>query len=471
MNEFDLVVKNGRIVDPASAWDGELHIGIRQGVIDTLALSDIRGRKEIDAAGKTVTPGFIDLHTHVDGLKRAGECMARMGVTTAIGGNCGFAMQPEAAVIGAFLDRIDTEGFPVHHGLLVGAQDLRKQAGLADPSQSAAPEQLSQMIHLAEEAFSHGALGLSFGLAIAPGTSRSEVVELFRVAARHELVVAVHPRYFGPGVPGFARDAVAGEEELFEAAGESGAKLQISHLASQLAWKTRPYDALLKRGLEAIERARDRGIDVMADSYPYDAWCMYPEGSLLDGLLLPQVQKNLGADLSMVEIGNGPHQGERLTKELFLQIKADGQKTLLIGRMMKQDLADRIFLSPLVMVGSDGIFEDDTGRPIHPRGAGTFPRVLRRLVREKDMLTLNEALAKMTIMPARRFGLTTKGRIAVGAEADLTVFDLQALEDRATYQEPDQGVSGMAYVIVSGQIVVEDGRLTGATPGRSVRPG
>ncbi|MBU2547222.1 MAG: amidohydrolase family protein [Proteobacteria bacterium] len=471
MNEYDMVIKGGRVLDSLADQPVQCNIGVRDGVIQTLTRDEIHGPREIDAGGLTIVPGFIDVHTHVDGMLHAGRCMARMGVTTVVGGNCGMAMANGADDVAAFLGRIDTEGFPVHHGLLIGAQDLRKKAGVGGPHLPADETQRWNMSLMADRAMADGALGVSFGLALAPGISRAEVVDLFKVAARHEAVAAVHPRYFGPGVPGLSRDAAAGEEELIEAARESGVRLQISHLTSQLAWRSRPYDAVLRRGLEVIEKARADGLDVMGDAYPYDSWCMYPEGALLDALLVPGVNKHLGVDISMIEVAAGPHKGEALTRELYLKLKGESSKTMLVGHMMRQDLVDRLFLPSFVMVGSDGIFEEGTGRPTHPRGAGAFPRVIRRLVREQGFLGLTEALAKMTVLPARRFGLHGKGRIAVGFDADLAVFDPETLEDQATYLEPDQGVRGMVHVLVAGQPVVENGRLTQALPGRAVRPG
>ena len=469
MNQYDLVITGGRVIDPASGGEGRFNIGIRGGHISTLTLDPIDGQRVIDASGLVVAPGFIDMHNHVDGMLHAGRCMARMGVTTVIGGNCGLAMTEAAADVGRFLEKMDHEGFPVNHGLLVGAQDLRKKSGVMGPHAPADGAQLMQMVRQAEEAMQAGALGVSFGLAIAPGTSKEEVVGLFKAAARRNRLAAVHPRFFGPGLPGLAQDAVAGEKELIDAARDGGARLQISHLSSQLAWRSRPYDALLKKGLALIEEAREEGVDVMADCYPYSAWCMYPAGALLDVLLLPEVGRHMGVDISMVEVAAGPHKGERLTGELFLEIKRNAPKTVLVGHTMKPDLVDRIFLSSAVMVASDGVFEARTGIPSHPRGAGAFPKVLRHLVRETGMLSLQEALYKMTWLPARRFGLEQKGRIAVGADADLAIFDPDVIADLATYHEPDQGVGGLAYVFVNGRAVVDNGLVTEALPGRAVR--
>jgi N-acyl-D-amino-acid deacylase len=325
------------------------------------------------------------------------------------------------------------------------------------------------MVGLAEAALSLGAFGLSFGLAYVPGTSKKELIELFNVSARHGMIVAVHPRYSALGLPGVRPDAIAGEEELIEAAKVTGVKLHLSHVASQIAWKSRPYDALLRRGLEVLDRARDEAVDLTGDSHPYDAWCTYAEAAALDHLLLPAFRKHYDLDIGMIEVGSGPHKGEKLTEELFRRIREEAPRTHVVGHMMEEDLVARTLLAPYIMLASDGTYEEGTGVPSHPRGTGTFPRMLRRMVRELGVFSLKEALYRMTTQPALRVGLTQKGRISVGADADFAIFDPETIEDLATYTKPDRGVKGMIYVIVGGVPVVEKGELKDVTPGKALR--
>jgi len=170
-------------------------------------------------------------------------------------------------------------------------------------------------------------------------------------------------------------------------------------------------------------------------------------------------------------VGSGTYTGERLTVRLLEEIRNDDPDTWIVGHAMREDLVEYILRQPYVMVASDGVFNIDTGIPSHPRGRGTFPRVFRWLVRERRALSLTEALTKMTVMPADRFGLHAKGRIEPGADADITIFNPETVTDGATYLEPDEDPSGIMHVIVGGVPVVENGVLMDAMPGRSVRAG
>jgi N-acyl-D-amino-acid deacylase len=368
-----------------------------------------------------------------------------------------------------FLQRIDEEGFPVNHGLLIGARDLREQVDLVDIYTPLPDDKVFRMVQLAEAALDQGAFGISFGLVYVPGTSEKELQELFKAAARRGVIVAVHPRYFAMGLPGIAPDAVAGEEEIIKAARETGAKLQISHVGSQIAWKSKPYDGLLKRGLKKIEEARDEGLDVTGDCHPYDAWCTYVSAAMLDSLLFPAHKELYGVGLESVEVGNGPFKGKKLNEDLFMRLRKESPTTLVVGHMMKEDLVARTLMNPYIMVASDAVYETATQTPTHPRGSGAFPRMLRRMVRELGIFSLQGALYKMTIQPALAIRLSQKGKIAVGADADFAIFDLDAIEDLATYTEPDRGVKGMIYVIVGGIPVVEKGELKNVMPGKAVR--
>ena len=473
MDKYDLVIKNGRLIDPESNTDAFLNIGISSGKVVAISKDVIRGKKTIDATGLVVSPGFIDVHTHVDGLLHAGRSMARMGATTAVGGNCGFAYIPEKTDVGVFLGRIDRDGFPINHAYLVGASALREWAGI-EPGEKAREYDIEKMANAAEEAIEGGAVGISFGIEYHPGTSRRELTTLFDVAYRKNSRATVHPRHTGRGFPLIQPDAVTAYEELTEATKDTGASLQISHLGSQLAWRSNPYDELMKRGFEVIEKARDRGFDVYGDAYPYDAWCTLAGspnlGYFLKGGLVEYLVKNrYYMDIGMLEVGSGPYKGESLTKELLRQLRDEEPGTWIIGHTMEEALIEKILKEPYVCVASDGVFDIETGIPTHPRGAGTFPRFLRDFVTEKRYLTLIESLRKMTIMPALRFGFEDKGKISPGADADITIFDPKTISDNATYMEPDLPPTGVDYVIVGGIPVVERGEMRDVMPGRAVR--
>jgi N-acyl-D-amino-acid deacylase len=473
----DLVIQGGRVIDPASETDAILNVGVRRGKISSVTAQSLTGQRIVDAKGLIVTPGFIDVHTHVDGLSYSGRCMAEMGVTTAIGGNCGFSFIPEARGdryrLGAFLERIDRSGFPVNHAFLAGTQVFRRMAGL-DKRDEADSGAISGMTESCQRALEQGAIGVSFGIEYQPGTTSEELAALFKVAADRHRPVTVHPRYTGRGLPLLQPSAVKGYEEIVNAAGEAGASLQISHLNGQIAWESDPHDELALSALELIESARSSGLDITGDFYPYAAWCTPAGAASLDyflkgDLALWLIKKRYFLEIDMLEVGNGPYKGERLSPELLEKIRKEDPYTFVIGHAMREDLVEMISERPYVMVASDGVFDIESGMPSHPRGRGTFIRVLKQLVNEKQILPLMTALKKMTVQPADRFGLEGKGRLAVGADADIAVFDLEKLDDRATYLHPDVSPSGVDTVLVNGVPVLEKGRYVDSNPGRAIR--
>lgn len=464
-HKFDLAILNGKVLKPDCKGFHNVNIGIAADRIEAVTEKDISGERTIDANGLVVSPGFVDVHTHVDQHPYAAICEARMGVTTSIGNNCGMGIYPPRN----FEEQVARDGFPINQGLLVGHQNLRETLGHTDRYAPLDPSKLDDLSRLADEVLSEGAIGISFGLAYVPGTSAEELNALAKLAAKHNSIFAAHPRHAAHGLPGIAPDAIVGQEELTNAAREMGARLQISHLGSQIAWKADPYDELLQRGLEHIEKARDGGADVMADCHPYDAWCTLVGAAVLDPFQLEAFREYYDTDFDVIEVAEGPHRGERLSEELYHRLREEAPETHVVGYMMREDLVARTLASPFVMVGSDSVFSEDNGTPSHPRSCGTFPRAIRIAVREQKLLSLEEALYKMTLMPAERFGLSSKGKIEVGADADIVIFDPKSIDDLATYTEPDQPCVGIEHVFVNGALVIQDGKPTNAMPGKYLR--
>lgn len=482
---YDLVIRNGLVIDPASRFAGTYTLGVQDGRIATLTTLPIEGRQEIDATGLVVSPGFVDVHTHVDGNRRAGYELVKMGVTSAIAGNCGNFMwfddldtmkhrlheQKDYDVRNFnrldrdwsdLLDQVDREGYPVNLGLLVGSATLRLRTGATDPNAPATAEQIDRMCAMAAHYIEKGAFGVSFGVMYTPGMVRDELVALFRVAARYQGIAAVHPRHGGTGLPGVVPNALAGHGEVIEVAREVGAKLQLSHIAHQLAFQSRPYDDLTRRGISQVDDARADGVDVMADCMPL-AQNVLEIGLPLTAMIfemLPLVEQNLGRRVHHVMfVKEGPHKGKGLTPELYRQLKVEAPMTAVAVRVMKEDLVIRTLLPDWCFVGSD------IGDKFYPAQA----RVIGNYVREQGAFTLMQALQKCTSVPAERFGLRHKGRIAVGADADFTIFDSETIHGYLPPGADRSETSGIEHVIVRGTPVMLAGEIRDVMPGRSLR--
>lgn len=477
---FDLVVANGRLIDPASNTDAVMNVGIRRGKIAAVSREQLAGGRVINAKGMVVSPGFIDVHSHADGIPRAGEFSARMGATTLIGGNCGSSDALDSKHgsdlgTGVLLDRFDREGYPVNHAMFIGASDIREKALGCSRYEALPRDRIKKMTAIAAQALDRGAIGISFGLEYSPGTTEEELIALFKTARRKGAVCAVHPRNSGRGLMFVLGNALDAYKELAAVTRKSGAMLEVSHLGAQIAWRSDPYDDLTRSCLEVISDARKEGLNVLGDAHPYTAWCTSAGGAALDPFLKGKammwvLEKRFFVNIGMLEAGGGPHCGERLTQKLLKEIRKKAPDTPVIGHTMRQDLVEMIYRDPMVMVASDAVYDLKTGLPPHPRGAGTFPKVLGEFVREKKILTLNEAVRKMTVMPADRFSLSKKGRIAKGVDADIVIFDPATVADGATYSEPVRFPKGIDYVIVNGIPVVDGGKLRNVKPGRAVRP-
>jgi dihydroorotase len=307
---------------------------------------------------------------------------------------------------------------------------------------------------IAAEAIEAGAVGVGFGINYVPGASYEEVVALFDVAAQHGVPAHVHSRYKGSVFPGTIVQSV---QELIAAAAITGASTQIVHLGSSGVGS-------MAACLEMIAGARRHGIDIMADVYPYLANSTRLESALYD----EGWQERFGGitydSIMLVETG------ERLNEETFKYWREEG--ATIITFFIPREEMFMALRDPNVMVASDGYITRGRG---HPRGAGTFSRVLGRYVREQGQLTLMEGLRKITIMPAQRVeeaaaSMRERGRLSVGAYADITVFDANTIIDRATYREPAQYSEGVYYVVVNGTVVVDGGQLVEtAAAGRAIR--
>jgi dihydroorotase len=450
---FDIVLRGGRVMDPASGLDALRTVAIRDGRIAAIADAALEGRETIDVKGLVIAPGFIDLHAHGQDLESS-KWQAHDGVTTAL------ELEGGTLHVSKFYDERRGKarlnfGATVSHIQARGAGVL--ETGAADGPgvyKAATPEQLRVIENRLREGLAQGALGIGMGLAYTPGATREEAWQVFKLAAWHQMPVFVHVRYAGMVEPGSSIEAV--HEMIANAAG-SGATVHVVHIASSGLRQT----GIL---LDMIEGARKSGVNITTEVYPYTAASTSIKSAIFD----PGWRERLGGTYGDIE---WVATGERLTEENWEAHRAKGG--IIIAHIIPEAMVDLAVARPGVIIASDGVPFTD-GRA-HPRGAGTFARVLGRYVREKRALTLMDALAKMTILPALRLESATpqmrkKGRLAVGMEADVTVFDPATVIDRATFGQPAQASAGIPHVIVNGTFVVRNGALMeDARPGRAIR--
>jgi N-acyl-D-amino-acid deacylase len=496
---YDLLLRGGRIVDGSGNPWYVGDVGIRDGRIAAVGRLDPAGAtRVIEAKGLVVAPGFIDVHAHVEtGIRRRGTADNFLfdGVTALVTGNCGGS---EVDLPG-FFSELRQNGLSLNLASLIGHNSVRRHV-MGTEERDPGADELARMEQVVEQAMREGAVGLSTGLIYVPGTyaKTPEVVALARASARHGGLYASHIRNEGIEV-------MAAIDEAVQVGREAGLPVQISHfkLSSKKMWDKSAQT------IARVEQARAQGLDVTVDQYPYTA------SSTNLGVLLPTwalaggqeaLQQRLRDPATRARIARGAKdviRGRAGRKRLDYAMVAscawdharDGKSIAQINRELGRkgrledeietvlDMMDkggaqmvyhsmderdveRIMRFPYAMVASDaGVIEPGEGVP-HPRGYGTNARVLGRYVRERRVLRLEEAVRKMTSLPAQRFGLTERGLVRPGMWADLAVFDEATVADQATFERPHAPAVGFRFVIVNGQVVVEEGRHTGARPGQ-----
>jgi len=450
----DLVIRGGRVLDPESGLDAVRDIGIRDGRIAAVSERPLTAKAVIEARGLMVAPGFIDLHAHGQDEENQ-RYQAMDGVTAAL------ELEIGTADVAAWYAEREGKRL-IHSGVSAGHVPLRKrvmkdETGRFVPAGDAAhraatDEEITSMKAGIERGLQQGAVGLGFGIQYTPASSRWEILEAFRVAGRFRAPVFAHIRHMGDREPASAMNAL---EEVIAASAVSGAPLHVVHITSS-GLRQAP------RLLETIGEARRRGLDITTECYPYNAAMTELQSAMFE----EGWQRVLGVDYPALEWALT---GERLTAQSFARYRKQGG--MVIMHMIPDAVVEAAVANPLTIIASDGVLEGGKG---HPRGAGTFARVLGRFVREKKALTWMEALRKMSLMPAQRLegyvpAMKNKGRIRPGADADLVVFDPERVGDRATFREPALSSEGIAYVLVAGVPVVREGKLEGARPGRAIR--
>ncbi|HET9066536.1 MAG TPA: D-aminoacylase [Gemmatimonadales bacterium] len=499
---YGLVIRGGLLVDGTGAPGRLADIAIDGGRIVSIAdrLAD-RGDREIDARGMVVAPGFIDIHSHGDGSVRSDprvESVVRQGVTTMVVGADG----DSATDLEKFFASIDALRPGANVASMVGLGMVRGEVvGAMD--QQATPAQIEAMTARVRAALAAGACGASTGLEYTPGgfADTAELIALCRPLAGTGLCYATHMRNEDDRVLEAIDEAIA-------VARGAGCGLQISHLKMQgpRNWPK------LDRAFARIEAVRDAGLDIAFDRYPYVAYStglasIFPIWSRNGGITAllrrvddpiegPRVKAAVLAKLELIggwdniqvtsvrEQADRGLEGQRLGTHAAAQgadpydytvglFRRNGGGIGMVGFAMSEANLDRIYAHPLSMVCSDGgAFAVDgptrRGTP-HPRGAGTFPRMLGRYVRARHALTLEQAVHKMSGYPAARCGIADRGRLATGLAADVVVFDAETVADRATFADPYQYPVGIGAVVVNGEIALDERGERGPGSGRSVR--
>jgi N-acyl-D-aspartate/D-glutamate deacylase len=431
---FDVVITGGRVIDPESGLDGVRHVGIRGGRIAAVSERPLSGLDVIDARGLVVSPGFIDLHRHAVG-DNAYRYAVRDGVTTALELEIG---TPDVDAWYRMMGPARLINFGVGAGHIGARMQVKGDKGFLLPTgparQAATSDEMRQILDLVDRGLRAGGIAVGVGIAYTPGVTPEEIEGVLQVASRHDAFVHTH---LGGG-------GVATLNRLLDLAVRTRTSIHIAHVNSSAGVNIAAY-------LDAVKQARSRKQDVTTEMYPYTAGASLIQSSLYDDWeKWPDARF---ADLQWAATG------ERLTRATFAKYRAQGGSV--ISHSNTEDNVLVAVRDPLPLFASDG-GRDLEDNPTHPRAAGTFARILGRYVREAGALTLTDALRRMTIEPARRLEarvpeMRDRGRLRVGAHADITVFDPATVLDQATYTDAAQYPTGIRAVVVNGVPVVRDG--------------
>ncbi len=498
--EYDLIIKKATIYNGMGDESEVQDIGINEDEIVFIGdLSNKEAVKTINANNMAVAPGFIDTHAHIENIKELSnaESAMRQGVTFALGGADGGG--PENFV--EYLESVDKLKLGINVGYQVGHNSIRKRI-MGTENRQPTEEELTEMQELVSEAMNYGAFGLSTGLTYVPGTysQTDEVIALAKTAANNGGFYSSHIRDESLGL----LEAVA---ETIEIAEKANITVVLSHHKALGAGMWGASEKTLKM----VDSANSVGLDVRMDQYPYTAsstgisalipsWARAGgtedfknrlqnkelRDSIENGILYNITQVRVGDELDRLQFRKFGWKPELQGKTMEDWLNSEGLKPTpgnavgliiqaqlnggaqMIYHVMHEDDVNRIMQHPKTMIASDGKLSQPGENHPHPRSYGTFPRVLGKYVREKNVISLSEAIKKMTSMPANLLGLTDRGKIVEGCKADLVIFDPEKIKDRATFEEPHQYSQGIETVIINGKVCLENNKLTGITSGKLI---
>ncbi|MGN0991205.1 MAG: amidohydrolase family protein [Candidatus Ventricola sp.] len=443
-----LFISGGVVIDPEARTSLRAQVLLENGRIAAIGdLSAPQDAQVLDASGCLVCPGFIDPHGHIDGHVYTGELSLLQGITTSVGGNCGFS----PVDLAAFLDA--QESFPIHQAEMIGMCALREAAGVTDPFQAADEEQVDRMAQLCDRALRDGACGVSLGPAYTPGSSILEMQTLCRISRAHGKIVSIDTRMN-------SMTDLDSLQEAIDLAAHTGCRMIVSHFVYQYGV------GVEDEALAMIDRARGMGVDIVFDSGMYKDWC----SSIGAALFEPGVMRANGIELSHLRVITGEHIGAMPDQALYEHLRACHPHDAVSVNTGEARAVYAIARHPLCMISTDtGAYLPGEG---HPQIAGSFPRFLREMVRERAEMGWAEAVAHATCLPADVLGFARKGRMRVGCDADLVVLDPETIADRADFPgmgRPNAAPAGIAYVIVGGEVAAQNGKTTGVMAGRALR--
>lgn len=434
-----IVINNGLVIDPKNSINDYLNLEITDGKISKISKDKLVGDYEIDATNLCVTPGFIDIHMHEDIMKDGKiqidifERMLKMGVTTAIGGNCGIGPNN----IGEYLKEYEKNPL-INFKMLLPHKILRDYIGAEDRYTSLSSDEIEKMYRYGEKLIKeNNLLGISFGIEYIPGINKEELVNLAKLGENK--IIAVHLRKDGD-------DIIESCEEFFEIAKYINSHFQISHIGSMAGY------GQMRKFLNYIQNKIDNGLDIGCDCYPYTAFSTHIGSAVFDDGYI----ESHGGDYSRLEVLDGKYKGQRCTKEIFNYLRKNSPDTLVAGHLMVDEDIKIAFQDKNVVVASDGLLSESGNG--HPRAVGTFPKFLRKYVLDDKIMSLSEGVAKITNQPADFYGLKA-GTLSIGANGDITIFSLDELKDNATFDKLTSP-SGIKYVLVNGSIALKDGEIT-----------
>ena len=446
------LIKNGRMIDPAQRIDAELNLLLADGRVACVTKGEPEADCIIDAEGQVICPGFIDMHAHEDPFENGTfycdeekanlACLLRMGVTTCLCGNCGDNFGDPSR----FLKHFQDGGCFVNAVMLAGYTYFREKYSAADRYSAVTAEERTVIRNALQKALDDGCAGVSFGLEYVPGINKDELLAAAETCSGSRKLLAAHIRACAEG-------AEASIAEVLDAAKQAGVPAQISHIGSMAGY------GQMKEALRTVDAFRADGVDAACDCYPYNAFSTTIGSAPYDDL------EAIHCRYEDIEICEGKNKGKRCTKELFEEERENHPEYMTVGHVMKEEDIRLAFRHPNVMVGSDCFLKQGNG---HPRAAGAFPRFIRQYTQACG-LSLYEAIERITALPAARLGLSSKGTLKKGADADIVIFDRNILTEKSTFDNPTAAPEGISLVMMNGQIAVQDGKIYNSTLGKALR--